>query len=165
MGRFQRLPKEVVLQQIIGSGGIVRVVAKRLGISDWYTAQRLINKWAETKEAFKAEAEGVLDLAESVVVKRIGDGDIATAKWYLTKKGKERGYADDLAALLDDEPLKIEFTGGGVTRESMEADPNVEIFDGGKEEEGRKRSGKQTRPYSFAGAENPENRCGCTADG
>lgn len=95
MGRFQRLPKEKVLEAIHGSGGIVLTVANRLGIKEWYTAKRLIERWEETKEAFSAEAEGVLDRAEGVVIKKITEGDASTAKWYLTRKGRHRGYDDD----------------------------------------------------------------------
>lgn len=143
MGKFQNLTKEQVLRAIRGSGAIVSVVAKRLGISDWTTAKKYIYKWKETAEAMSSELETNLDRAESVVLNDINNQNVGTAKWYLTKKGKERGYADDLAALLDEEPLKIEFTGGGVTRESMEADPNVEIFDGGKEEKDSKPTGSE----------------------
>lgn len=143
MGKFQNLTKEQVLRAIRGSGSIVSVVAKRLGISDWTTAKKYIYKWKETAEAMSSELETNLDRAESVVLNDINNQNVGTAKWYLTKKGKERGYADDLAALLDEEPLKIEFTGGGVTRESMEADPNVEIFDGGKKEEDSKPTGSE----------------------
>ena len=129
MGRLQKLPKEKVLEAIRGSGGIVLSVQKRLGSNDWYGTKRLIEKWAETKEAFQAEAEGILDRAEGVVIKRITEGDTSTAKWYLAKKGKERGYADDLASIIGQEqPLKIDFT-GSVDRDTMEASPDIEISD------------------------------------
>jgi hypothetical protein len=36
----------------------------------------------------------LLDLAETTVLRNIKDGDTADAKWYLTKKGKHRGYSD-----------------------------------------------------------------------
>ena len=136
MGKFQSLTKEEVLNAVRNSGGIVLAVARKLGIKDWYTARKYINKWKETKEAFNATNEENLDRAESVVIQKIANGDVGSAKWYLTKKGKDRGYADDLAALLDEEPLKIEFT-GNVTKESLAADPNVEIYDGSEEEESK----------------------------
>ena len=34
----------------------------------------------------------VLDLAETKVISAINEGDIQTAKWYLTMKGQGRGY-------------------------------------------------------------------------
>ena len=131
MGKFQKLTRKEVLDAIYNCGGIVLTVAKRLGIKDWYTAKHYIDKWEETKTAFKAEEESILDAAEGVVKKRITEGDTATAKWYLTKKGKERGYSDDFGSLLPDSPLKIEFD-GQATREGMEASPDIEVNDGTK---------------------------------
>jgi len=133
MGKFQRLPKEMVLDAIRGSGGIVLVVMKKLGMKSWTATKNLINKREETRTAFQEEAEGMLDVAESVVAKSISNGDISTAKWYLTKKGKERGYSDDFGSMLTDSPLKIEFD-GQATREGMEASPDIEVNDGTKAE-------------------------------
>ncbi len=133
MGRFQRLPKETVLEAIRGSGGTILPIMTRLGLKNWKTCRKLVLKWQETKEAFEAEAEITLDVAEAQVRKAIYSGDLGTAKWYLAKKGKDRGYADDLPGMNNDEPLKIEFS-GGVTRQSMESDPNVIISNGIKEE-------------------------------
>lgn len=42
------------------------------------------------------EAEVVLDLAENVVINAIKNGDERVAEWYLSKKGKSRGYADSM---------------------------------------------------------------------
>ena len=33
-------------------------------------------------------------MAESVLLKNIKDGDSADAKWYLSRKGKSRGYVE-----------------------------------------------------------------------
>ena len=134
MGKFQRLPKETVLEAIRGSGGTILPIMTRLGIKNWLSAKKLVEKWQETKDAFLAEGEITLDVAEAQVRKAIYNGDLGTAKWFLTKKGKDRGYADEQPGLFDDEPLRIEFT-GGVTRESMENDPNVVIGNGIKEED------------------------------
>ena len=129
MGKFQKLTKERVLEAIKGSGGIVLAVQKNLGCESWYTAKNYIEKWQETRDAFKAEAEGILDRAEAVIIKRINEQDTATAKWYLSKKGKERGYSDDLSTMLGNEqPLKIDFS-GSVDRDTMEASPDIEISD------------------------------------
>ena len=57
------------------------------------------------RAAYDAECESMLDLAESTLLKNIKDGDTADAKWYLTKKGKRRGYGDslDISATIDGE--------------------------------------------------------------
>ena len=83
------------LDWIPGSGGIISTIAKRAQC-DWRTANKYINEHPTLKAAYDAECETMLDLAESTVLKAIKDGDTADAKWYLTKKGKRRGYGDTM---------------------------------------------------------------------
>ena len=45
-------------------------------------------------QAYADECEVVLDLSEMTIFKSIKAGDSGDAKWYLTKKGKGRGYID-----------------------------------------------------------------------
>ncbi len=134
MPSYKNIPKETVLKAINASYGIISTVAARLSC-DWGTADRLIKRWAETKEAFRAETESILDLAEGKVIKAINDGDIATTKWYLAKKGKTRGYEDTPTIKLDnDEPLNIQFA--QASAETLLQADNVEVNSGenGKDE-------------------------------
>lgn len=101
-----RYKKEEVLRAIEGSGGIVSVVAKRLGCH-WNTARRYIDRWRETREAFSAETEVVLDMAEAVVVHEIKRNNVRVAQWLLTRKGSRRGYSNTLALQTDGEPLRV----------------------------------------------------------
>lgn len=87
--------KDQVLKAIEGSGGIVSAVASRLGCA-WKTADNLVKRWAEVREAFMAEREKVLDIAETTLIKSIQNGDTQDAKWMLSKRGKARGYGDAL---------------------------------------------------------------------
>ena len=84
---------QVFLEAIPGTGGIVSAIARKVGC-DWNTAKKYIDQYPTVKAAYDAECEAMLDLAESTVLKNIKDGDTADAKWYLTKKGKRRGYGD-----------------------------------------------------------------------
>lgn len=81
------------IQAIPGSAGIVSTIAKRVGC-DWWTARRAIDSMLTVKEAYDNECEIVLDMAESVLLKNIKEGDSADAKWYLTRKGKHRGFVE-----------------------------------------------------------------------
>ncbi len=81
------------LEAIYNSGGIIITIAQRVGCS-WYTAKNYIERRPKIAEAYRNECERVLDLAESTVLKAIRDGDVSTAKWYLTTKGKDRGYSE-----------------------------------------------------------------------
>lgn len=94
MGRPRpRYSKRTVLQAIEGSGGIISAVAKRLGC-DWATARAYIQRWAETKAAFEAERERILDLAETTLYRVIKEGDVQAAKWLLSRLARHRGYGD-----------------------------------------------------------------------
>ena len=84
---------QVFLEAIPGTGGIVSAIACKVGC-DWNTAKKYIDQCPTVKAAYDAECEAMLDLAESTVLKNIKDGDTQDAKWYLTKKGKRRGYGD-----------------------------------------------------------------------
>lgn len=75
------------------SGGIISTIAKRVGC-DWNTAKKWCTEKPTVRQAYEAECESLLDMAEGVILKSIQGGDSADAKWYLTKKGKHRGYTD-----------------------------------------------------------------------
>ena len=68
-------------------------IAKRLELS-WRTAQKYVEKWPATQAALEEEKEAVSDLAESAIIKSIQNGNTQDAKWYLSKKAKDRGFAD-----------------------------------------------------------------------
>ena len=76
-----------------GTAGIITTIAARVGCK-WHTAKKYIGKFPTIKEAYDAECARVLDAAESVIIGGIVEkNDVQTAKWYLTMKGRERGYA------------------------------------------------------------------------
>ena len=80
------------IDAIPGTGGIVTKIAAKVGCS-WHTAKKYIDNYATVQQAYAAECERVLDAAESVIIKKITEEDEQTAKWYLTMKGGDRGYA------------------------------------------------------------------------
>ena len=85
---------------IKGSGGIVSTIAARVGC-DWNTAKAYMDKFPTVRRAYEDECELVNDVAESTIIKAIREGDVATAKWWITKKRRET-FAD-----------RIEHTGAG----------------------------------------------------
>lgn len=89
--------KRQVLQAIKDSGAIISTIALRLDCA-WDTARCYVDRWEATRKAYANEAEQIKDHAESTVIASIKNGDIQTAKWYLTRKAKDRGYADDAPA-------------------------------------------------------------------
>ena len=86
------------IDAIPGTGGIISAIARKVGC-DWKTADSWVRDFPTVKRAYDAECEAMLDLAESAVLRNTklaaqGEGDTADAKWYLTKRGKRRGYGD-----------------------------------------------------------------------
>lgn len=72
-------------QAIPGSGGIITTIARRVGCS-WNTAQRYIQDRPTLAKLYEDEANTIDDLAESVVIKAMQEGDIGSAKWWLERR-------------------------------------------------------------------------------
>ena len=89
-----KITAKEIIEAIKGSAGIVSTIAKNLGI-DWHTTEKYINLFPTAKKAYQDEVEKILDMSEGVILDSISSKDTASAKWYLTKKGKQRGYGDE----------------------------------------------------------------------
>ncbi len=87
----RKFEKEQVEQTIRGSFGIVSTIAKRLGC-EWHTAQKAVNRWAETRQAYADEDSRSLDLSESKMLELINEKDGPMIRYHLSTKGKGRGY-------------------------------------------------------------------------
>ena len=67
------------------SAGIIATVARRVGC-DWHTAEKRIFNNERLNRLFEDEASKVDDLAESVVIKAMQEGDVGAAKWWLERR-------------------------------------------------------------------------------
>ena len=95
MGKPKVYTEALMLKAIKNSQAIIQTIAKRLDCG-WHTAQKYINEWESTKEAYINEEQINLDLCESKLIQAINENDLQSAKWYLAKKGKLRGYGDSM---------------------------------------------------------------------
>lgn len=130
----RKVTEKQLLEAIIGSKGIIKNVRNKLmeirgDKIAWNTVKIKIEESEAATKALNAEIEMTLDTAENVINKAIEAGDIATAKWYLRMKGKERGYEDTSTVKLDaGDPLNICFSGiENVTESELVNADNVEI--------------------------------------
>ena len=106
MGKELYTAKQFI-DAIPGTGGIVSTIADRVGCT-WNTAKKYLDTYATVQQAYQDECERISDLATSTVLKAIRDGDVPTAKWWLTKKRKgEFGEAVDITS--DGKPLTIKW--------------------------------------------------------
>jgi hypothetical protein len=82
---------EQMVEAIKGSGGIVSVVASRLGCGR-ATVYRYRARYPSVREALEAERAVFLDLAESELFKAVEAGNLEAIIFALKTLGKERGY-------------------------------------------------------------------------
>jgi hypothetical protein len=68
-------------------------IARKLNC-DWSTAQKYIKLDEVARQALSDEEETVLDMCESTLLQSIKEKDVQSAKWYLSTKGKKRGYSE-----------------------------------------------------------------------
>lgn len=115
MAKTNGFTAEQFIKAIPGTGGVITAIARKVGC-DWHTAKKYIDEFATVKRAYDDESEGILDLAEAKLIEAIHSGDTGMIRFYLTTKGKHRGYTEkhEIAASnlnidissLDDEQLQ-----------------------------------------------------------
>jgi len=82
-----------VLKAVDGSGGLVTTIANRLGCSRM-TVYNYMKKYATVADAIQEEREGLLDMAESELLKQIRGGNMTAIIFFLKTQGKARGYVE-----------------------------------------------------------------------
>lgn len=73
------------------TGAIVFDAAGKLGVSRT-ALYKFLEAHPELKELRAEIEEELIDAAESHIVKAILAGDMKTVRWYMERKGKNRGY-------------------------------------------------------------------------
>ena len=83
-----------VIAAIRASFGIKSTIAKNLGV-DRNTIDRYLKRWAEARQVYQEEVDGVGDKMESIIIiDAIRNQSVETAKWYARFKLKDRGYVE-----------------------------------------------------------------------
>ena len=96
---------EQFIKAIKNSGGIITTIAARVGC-DWNTARKWITTHHTIQAAYQNECETVSDVAQSILMTSIKDGNTQDAKWWLARKRRGE-FGDNLAIITDDKPLTI----------------------------------------------------------
>ncbi len=129
----KKVTLEQVLEAIKGTQGLVSKIQKKLEAAtgetwSWETVERYIHKWEACEEAVKAEKEAMLDLAENNIFKALTQNDLATSKWYLRMKGKERGYVETQEIHnVNADPLNVNLQGDLFSAEDLMQSGTVEV--------------------------------------
>lgn len=82
-----------VIEAIKGTGGIKTKIAERLDVSRW-TVDNYIDRWQSVAAAYAEETEAVIDMAEDNLITEIRNGNFNAMRYYLSTKGKHRGYTE-----------------------------------------------------------------------
>ena len=80
-----------VVAAVTGSGGILRLIAEKLGC-DRTTIGRWRDRSKAVSKAIKDERESNLDVAESKLIEAVKEGKPWAVRFYLSSQGKHRGY-------------------------------------------------------------------------
>jgi hypothetical protein len=107
MTRKNQYTAQQFISAMPGSGGIVSTIARRVGC-DWQTAKKYIDTMPSVQRAYQNECETVADMAESVLVKSIQEGDTGDAKWYLSRIRREKFATLEKQEFSGAEPLVIQ---------------------------------------------------------
>lgn len=82
---------ELILAAIEGSGGVTNAIAAKLGVHRW-TVWNWLKDDEDLQRAVREEQERMLDTAESNLLKAVKKGDPWAIRYFLSRKGKHRGY-------------------------------------------------------------------------
>ena len=85
--------EDEILAAVLGSNGIMTRVSNSLGCA-YDTARKYMAMYPAAQAAFADEIEKVLDVAESKLFKAINSDDMESVKWFLSRRGKHRGYSE-----------------------------------------------------------------------
>jgi hypothetical protein len=100
--------EEEILAAIDGSSGIMLRVAQKLKCT-WATARKYVEMHPTAVAAMSEQLESVLDVAENNVFQAINSKDLDMTKWFLSRKGRARGYGDQVNMQhsgKDDKPIE-----------------------------------------------------------
>ena len=92
-GQPEKASIKKILKAIQGTGGLKSTIAVKLGVH-YRTVLNYEAKYETVKQAIEEEKEKILDEAESNLFVRIKEGDEDTSKWFLARKGRDRGYSE-----------------------------------------------------------------------
>ena len=90
-----KVTNKQILKAFEGSGGVVSTVAETLSVSRQLIYNRLKDS-SELREAKEQAIEEGIDIAESMLIKKIKDGCITSTIFFLKTRGKRRGYTEKM---------------------------------------------------------------------
>jgi hypothetical protein len=94
-GKKTKVDRDEWKRVISQAGGVVTIVAQKLGISR-QTVLRVRNNVPWIQEAFQQATAIATDMAETVILEELRNGNPKVAMWFLERKAKDRGYGREM---------------------------------------------------------------------
>ena len=89
----QRYTASQFITAMPGTGGIIAAVAHKVGCR-WETAKKYIETYPTVKQAWQAERETIIDMAEGELFQAVKRGERWAISFVLKTIGRERGYVE-----------------------------------------------------------------------
>jgi len=105
-GAPEKASVKKILRAIPGTGGLISAIATKLKVH-YHTVLNYEDRYETVRRAIQEERDKILDKAESNLFVRIQEGDEDTSKWFLARKGKNRGYAEKTEQKIEGEVKTI----------------------------------------------------------
>jgi hypothetical protein len=103
----RRYTQKQVADALLAANGIMTLAAEMLG-TNRETLRSYLKAFPDIEKMVEDGTERLLDKAESNVKSAIDRGDLYTSQWYLSRKGKGRGYCERSEITgKDGEPVKL----------------------------------------------------------
>lgn len=93
MGDKQHYTVDQVIVAVREGRGLMTLAAKRLGCHA-HTIRNYRRRYATVAAAMDEALEAQLDLAEAKLYQLIGEGDLGAIRYFLSTRGKHRGYVE-----------------------------------------------------------------------
>ena len=90
---IESLTADLAIEAVRNAQGNITAAARGLGISRT-TLYKFINNHATVKSALRESRETMLDNAESVLYKKVLEGEAWAVCFFLKTQGKSRGYVE-----------------------------------------------------------------------
>jgi predicted transcriptional regulator len=93
MTKMARINKKKFITAMVGSGGILANIARKLDVSR-QAVSHFVQKNKDIQDLLAEEDEQINDLAEAKLITKLNEGDMQAIKFRLTTKAKHRGYIE-----------------------------------------------------------------------
>jgi len=118
-GRKPKFTKKQVIEALRKGGGFKSKAAQFLGCHE-QTMQKFFKRWPDLNKVLEGIDDKYLDMAEFSLLKQVRKENTQATIFYLSRKGKRRGYADPKEGTQINQQFNLGLPEGGTWLDLME---------------------------------------------